>query len=231
MFKKIFVISMVLLIACMASIVNAADVMEPSGNAAPIQSGDNVLAAAVFNDSSGSSDLTLIIQLKAGNTILVDEGSACKVIVPLENIPSDADPTGWTKLGFNDSAWQDAILGVGYADGDDNTTIGDGSHAGIYTRTMFTIANAGAISNLVLGVDYDDAAVIFINGVEVARTSETDIPDKPEWDSWSDMGGGQSHEASKSDPPGYETVDLAVTLATAVQPQGKLATLWGDLKR
>jgi len=229
MFRKIAVISMVILLACMASIVNAA--MEPTGNAAPLQSGDNVLAAAVFNDSSGSSDLTLIVQLKADNTILVDEGSACKAIQPLENIPSDADPTGWTKFGFGDSAWQDATLGVGYGDNDDNTTIGDGSHAAVYTRTIFTVANPGAIGNLVLGVDYDDAAVIFINGVEVARTPGTDIPDKPEWDSWSDKGSGQSHEASKADPPRYETVDLDVTLTTAVQPQGKLAALWGDLKR
>ena len=229
MFKKIAVISMVILLACMASIVNAA--MEATGNAAPIQSGDNVLAGMAANDSSGSSDLTLIVQLKDGNTILVDEGSACKVIVPTANIPSDADPTGWTKFSFDDSAWQDATMGIGYGDGDDNTTIGDGSHAAVYTRIMFTVANAGSVGNLVLGVDYDDAAVIFINGVEVARTSGTDIPDKPEWDSWSDKGSGQSHEASKSDPPGYETVDLDVTLATAVQPQSKLATLWGDLKR
>jgi hypothetical protein len=229
MFKKIAVILMVLLLACMASIVNAA--MEATGNAAPIQSGSNVLSGVAVNDSAGSSDLTLIVQLKAGNTILVDEGSACKVIVPTENIPSDADPTGWTMLNFDDSAWQDAVMGIGYGDNDDNTTIGDGDHATVYTRIMFTIADAGAVGNLTLGVDYDDAAVIFINGVEVARTSGTDIPDKPEFDSWSDKGSGQSHEASKSDPPGYETMDLAVTLATAVQPQGKLAALWGDLKR
>ena len=228
MFKKITILS-ILLLSCMASLVNAA--MEATGNIAPIQAGDNVLAAAVFNDSSGSSDLTLIVQLKADNQILVDEGSACKVIQPLENIPSDANPTGWTNLGFDDSSWQDGILGVGYGDGDDNTTIGDGSHAAVYTRTIFSVGNPNAIGTLTLGVDYDDAAVVWINGIQVARTAGTDIPDEPEWDSWSDQGSGQSHEASKTDPPRYEVLELQFEVGAAVQPQGKLAVLWGGLRR
>lgn len=229
MFKKVTILSMVLLLSCMASLANAA--IEATGNIAPIQAGDNVLAAAAFNDSPGSSDMTLIVQLKADNQILVDEGSACKVIQPLENIPSDANPTGWTNLGFDDSSWQDGTLGVGYGDGDDNTTIGDGDHAAIYTRTIFSVGNPNTIGTLTLGVDYDDAAVVWINGIEVARTPGTDIPDKPEWDSWSDQGSGQSHEASKTDPPNYEVVELEFDVGAAVQPQGKLAVLWGGLKR
>lgn len=229
MLRSLLVISLVVLLSCTASLVNAA--MEATGNAAPVQPGNNVLAGMAVNDSSGSSDLTLIIQLKADDEILIDEGSACKVIQPLENIPSDADPTGWTMLGFDDSAWQDGTQGVGYGDGDDNTVIGDGDHASVYTRTMFTLSDPDAISSFVLGVDYDDACVIWINGIEVARTAGTDIPDKPEWDSWSDQGSGQTHEASKTDPPTYETVDLQFEVTAAVQPRGKLAVLWGGLKR
>lgn len=229
MFRRTTMLLVMLLFSCAASLVNAA--MEATGNAAPVQPGNNVLAAAVFNDSSGSSDLTLIIQLKADNQILIDEGTPCKVIQPLENIPSDANPIGWTVLGFDDSSWQDGTYGVGYGDNDDNTVIGDGQHASVYTRAMFTLADPSAISKLTLGVDYDDAAVVWINGVEVARTPGTDIPDKPEWDSWSDQGSGQSHEASKQDPPRYETVDLEFEVTTAVQPRGKLAVLWGSLRK
>lgn len=229
MFKRSLIFLVVLLLCGTASLVNAA--MEATGNAAPVQSGNNVLAAMAVNDSPGSSDLTLIVQLKADNDILVDEGSACKVIQPLENIPSDANPTGWTVFGFDDSAWQDGTMGVGYGDGDDNTVIGDGNHAAVYVRAMFTFSDPSSVGSLVLGVDYDDAAVIWINGVEVARTSGTDIPDKPEWDSWSDQGSGQSHEASKTDPPNYETLELQFEVTTAVQPQGKLAVLWSGLKR
>lgn len=228
MIKQAVRLVAILLFALMVSTVNAA--MEATGNVAPVQSGENVLAASAHNDSSGSSDLTLIVQLKADDEILVDEGSAVKVVQPLENIPNDADPTGWTKLGFDDSDWQDGEHGVGYGDGDDNTVIGDGQHATVYTRALFNIADPNAITTLTLGVDYDDAAVVWINGVEVARTPGTDIPDKPVWDSWSDQGSGQSHEASKSDPPGYETVELEFEVTTAVQPRGKLAVLWSNLK-
>jgi hypothetical protein len=229
MLRNLLVISLVVLLSCTASLVNAA--MEATGNAAPVQSGNNVLAGMAVNDSPGSSDLTLIIQLKADDQILIDEGSACKVIQPLENIPSDANPTGWTVLGFDDSSWQDGTYGIGYADNDDNTVIGDGNHASVYSRAMFTLSDPSAISTLTLGVDYDDACVIWINGIEVARTSGTDIPDKPEWDSWSDQGSGQSHEASKQDPPAYEVLELQFEVTTAVQPRGKLAVLWGGLKR
>jgi hypothetical protein len=231
MLKQGMVLLLVIVFSFTACLANAA--MEATGNTAPVQPGNNVLAAAVFNDSPGSSDLTLIVQLKADNQILIDEGSRCKAIEPKRNIPSDANPTGWTVLGFDDSSWQDGTYGVGYADNDDNTVIGSKADntVSIYSRAMFTMTDPSAIGKLTLGVDYDDAAVVWINGVEVARTPGTDIPDKPEWDSWSDQGSGQSHEASKQDPPRYETVDLQFEITTAVQPQGKLAVLWGGLKK
>ena len=95
----------------------------------PIANGDNVLAAAAINDSAGSSDLTLIIQITVGNDIVLDEDHACKVIVPEENIPDDGNPTGWTEPNFDDDDWDDGEYGIGYGDGDDNTVIGDGQHA------------------------------------------------------------------------------------------------------
>ena len=93
------------------------------------------------------------------------------------------------------------------------------------------ILSSPEIGTLILGVDYDDAAVVYINGVQVARTPGTDIPDKPEWNSWSDEGSGQSHEASKADPPNYEEVELKFQIGTAVEPGGKLALSWGELKK
>ena len=75
--------------------------------------------------------------------------------------------------------------------------------------------------------------MIWINGVEVARESNTDIPDEPEWDSWTDKGSGHSHEASKADPPRYEFVKLNVKVIgnpLAVEPADKLATSWGEIK-
>lgn len=203
-----------------------------SAEEVPLATGKNVLAAMAVNDASGSSDLTLIIQLKADGDIVLDEGHECTVIVPTENIPSDDDPTGWTQPEFDDSDWQEGIYGIGYGDGDDNTIIGTGQNATVYSRALFDIDSAASVNEFEIGVDYDDAFVIFINGVEVARESGTDIPEIPEWDSWSDKGSGHSHEASKSDPPGYSfiTMSTKVTSIFAVDSVDKLAATWGGLK-
>ena len=80
-------------------------------------------------------------------------------------------------------------------------------------------------------VDYDDACVVYVNGVEVARTSGTDIEANAVFDDWSDDGSGQSHEASKADPPAYEMLDIPFSFdATAVDATGKAATAWGAIK-
>ena len=221
-----------ILIMSLAS-YNANAAIVASKDDAPIANGKNVLAAVVFNDSAGSSDLTLIIQLKADDKILVDEGHACTAIMPLENIPNDNDPTGWTKPGFDDSKWIKGKYGVGYSDNDDNLVIGDGQHAAIYSRAFFEVSNAQNIKNLQLGVDYDDGTVIWINGVEVARESGTDIPALPRWDSWTDKGSGHSHEASKVAPPNYSFVKLnfkVVGSPFSVEYKNKLTATWASIK-
>jgi hypothetical protein len=78
-------------------------------------------------------------------------------------------------------------------------------------------------------VDWDDGFVIWINGVEVARESGTDIPEIPEWDSWTDKGSGHSHERTGS----FAYVDLdfkTVGSVFAVKPEGKLASTWAGIK-
>lgn len=222
-----------LIIFVTSSLVDAA--MKASGKAAPLGKGENIFAAAVFNDSPGSSDLSLIPQLKADDKILIDRGSKCKAIEPKKNLPGDADPIGWIQPKYGDSAWQDAEYGVGYADNDDKTVIGSQATQtqSIYSRARFNIADPKAIKKLVLGVDYDDGVVIWINGVEVARTDGTDLPEKPTWDSRTDKGSKHSHEASKKDPPAYEEVELkfeVVAGGVAVEPAGKLATTWAIIK-
>jgi hypothetical protein len=99
----------------------------------PLAAGRNLLAAAVFNDAPGSTDLTLIVQIKLDGKIVLDEGHPCRVIIPTRDIPNDDDPTGWTRPEFDDSGWQAATYGVGYADDDDNTRVGDRDHAAVYT--------------------------------------------------------------------------------------------------
>ena len=176
----------------------------------PLAAGRNLLAAAVFNDAPGSTDLTLIVQVKVDGKIVLDEGHPCRVIIPTRDIPNDDDPTGWTRPEFDDSGWQVATYGVGYADDDDNTRVGGDDHAAVYTRAVFEVVDPSPTGILIVGADFDDACVIWINGVEVARETGTDIPKLPEWDSWTDRGSGHTHEASKTNPPRYEVVEVAV---------------------
>ena len=61
-----------------------------------------------------------------------------------------------------------------------------------------------------------------------------DTGEFPVWDDWTDPGGGQSYEASKTDPPTYETVEAPVKIVgsiLAVEAANKLVTSWGDIPR
>ena len=83
----------------------------------------------------------------------------------------------WTAPGFNDSGWASGHYGAGYelappgAEALIQTTVTAHSYS-VYTRALFTIADLSQVQTLLLGVDYDDGYIAWINGVEVARSSE-----------------------------------------------------------
>ncbi|OWY63865.1 hypothetical protein B7486_50565, partial [cyanobacterium TDX16] len=79
----------------------------------------------------------------------------------------------WTQVGFDDSSWLEGPSGFGFGDNDDNTTLTDmqNSYVSVYTRRLFNVANAAAVTSLTLTVDYDDAFVCYINGAQVARSA------------------------------------------------------------
>jgi len=81
----------------------------------------------------------------------------------------EPDPT-WKNPGFDDSGWTEGPGGFGRGDGDDNTVLPD-SVATIYIRKTFSIADKSVISKVLLHMDYDDAFVAYLNGVEIARTN------------------------------------------------------------
>ena len=82
----------------------------------------------------------------------------------------------WYQKDFNDQLWPKANGGFGYGDNDDNTTISTVNS--LYLRTEFIIAQAEDIELLALYIDYDDGFVAYINGEEIARSSNVsgDIP-------------------------------------------------------
>ncbi|MGK0363649.1 MAG: hypothetical protein ACI85O_000702 [Saprospiraceae bacterium] len=94
---------------------------------------------------------------------LINQGETYRYRVPTQEIGA-----GWKSLSFNDSAWEEGASGFGYADGDDETILPVGTLS-VFLRKKFNIADPTAIQNLILGMDFDDGFVAYLNGVEVAR--------------------------------------------------------------
>ncbi len=84
-------------------------------------------------------------------------------------IPQQAPSASWTTLTFDDSSWSNGVGGFGYGDNDDRTTIS--TTTSIYLRKVINIPEDVDMKRLVLDMDYDDAFVAYINGTEIARSS------------------------------------------------------------
>jgi hypothetical protein len=78
-------------------------------------------------------------------------------------------PATWRDITFNDAAWATGIGGIGYGDGDDSTLIA--ADTSLYMRKSFLIADTSKIAIGALLIDFDDAFVAYLNGVEIARAN------------------------------------------------------------
>ncbi|MHC4440177.1 MAG: lamin tail domain-containing protein, partial [Planctomycetota bacterium] len=108
--------------------------------------------------------------------------------------------TTWTEIGFNDdptrTGWLDGPSGYGYSNESGElqyirTPLNDmrDNYISIYARLPFTLSaeQIDNMSNLETEVYYDDAFVLYLNGVRVADSG--DIPGNPPS---FDQGGGQA---------------------------------------
>lgn len=76
-------------------------------------------------------------------------------------------PSNWMSTEFNDSGWLAGPSGFGYGDNDDATIVQE--TISLYIRKTFILEDLDNIVKAVLHVDYDDAFVAYLNGVEIAR--------------------------------------------------------------
>ncbi len=82
----------------------------------------------------------------------------------------DSDPaTNWREVGFDDSNWNEGVGGIGYGDGDDGTVINGVS--AVFLRKSFVLQDLSNIKQIAISVDYDDAFVAYLNGIEIARSA------------------------------------------------------------
>ncbi len=80
-----------------------------------------------------------------------------------------APPANWYQSTFVDTDWKSGKGGLGYADNDDSTVVTPCNS--LYIRKQVTVTNVSVIKDLVLDIDYDDAFILYINGVECARST------------------------------------------------------------
>lgn len=95
----------------------------------------------------------------------VTQGDQFRYLVPTQPVSNE-----WRNPGFNDSNWLLGNSGFGYSDGDDATQVPFGTSS-VFVRKRFTVTDIAAVETLLLDMDYDDAFVAYLNGVEVARAN------------------------------------------------------------
>ncbi len=152
-------------------VTNVVHTVDPAPNT-PIQvtaeiDGATTAVIKLAGGASGSSSGTPLVT--AGDTWSYFKGTA----------EPSGGTTAWTTLAFDDSGWQSGPSGFGFGDGDDATNLNadaqppivmQGSYLSVYARREFTITDPLSVADLFLVMDYDDAYVAYINGVEVARS-------------------------------------------------------------
>jgi len=89
-------------------------------------------------------------------------------------------PVGWREVDFSPGGeWLSGPSGIGYNDDDDVTILTDmeDSYPSIVCRREFL--SDGLETALRLRVDYDDAYVAYLNGVEISRSSNLEVAGSP----------------------------------------------------
>jgi hypothetical protein len=106
-------------------------------------------------------------------------------------IPASEPDAAWREPGGNISGWNTGTGGFGYADGDDGTDLGGGIQS-VYFRREFNVVNPEQVEEMILHMDYDDAFLAYLNGVEIARANIGTVGIPP---AFSDAANGD-HEAN-----------------------------------
>lgn len=98
---------------------------------------------------------------------------------------ASANPaSNWYTNTFNDATWTSAKSSIGFGY-DDSTNIA--VCRAVYLRRKFTVTDITVIKKLFFEIDYDDAFVAYLNGVEIARSANI-IPVNPGYNAYLNPG-------------------------------------------
>jgi uncharacterized cupin superfamily protein len=151
-------------------------------------------------------------------TVFVEEGTG------MDYLANEIDPgfgLDWIQEVFPlGPEWTPGgVYGVGYDTGNPpnaanliNTSVPPGSLS-VYTRTAFELADPAEALRVLVGAEFDDGYIMWINGVLVYRSPQMPT-DTPVWD----QPGVAAHEPSNQDDPVYEPLsDVTLAAETALQ--------------
>ncbi len=83
---------------------------------------------------------------------------------------NNASPSSnWNETDYDDSAWQQGQGGFGFGDNDDSTVTAP--TFSIYLRKSFSVSDTSKIAMAMLNIDYDDAFIAYLNGIEIAHSN------------------------------------------------------------
>jgi len=154
-----------------------AQITNPTSQRPTVVFGDNQPSVITLESSDGQ--ITTFAQAKVQSfyeeRILVDKQTSGRWFIPKNNDLG----LGWIGPAFDDSSWNQGPTGFGYdQDGRYSAYIGNGTDlkssmkgqsSSAYLRIPFSLPQLDYVQGLKLWVNYNDAFVAYINGVEVAR--------------------------------------------------------------
>ena len=100
----------------------------------------------------------------ATQTALVESGDQWRLYDAADGL----DGVNWQSPTFDDSAWETGFTQLGFGD-DQNPGVDNNGQITTYFRHTFDVADASAVSEFTLRLQRDDGAVVYLNGVEIAR--------------------------------------------------------------
>jgi len=110
-------------------------------------------------------------QAKAVDQLLIPAGAVWKYNDTGTNLG-----TAWLAPAFADGTWSSGLAQLGYGDGDETTLLGFGGNTAnryitYYFRHSFNVATPADFATLTARVVRDDGVVVYLNGLEVARSN------------------------------------------------------------
>jgi len=135
--------------------------------------GENVLAVELHQSSTSSSDISFDLELR-GLLVTEDDGALLAFGSEWRYDDSGSEPPSeWSSVDFDDSSWEQGAAELGFGDGDEVTVISEGAISYRF-RQRFELATLEGSDRVEGFLRRDDAAVVYLNGVEVFRSN---LPD------------------------------------------------------